>query len=104
MLSAIGALFFGAVISFIGVLLHNSLHPFGVLLALLTTYIGLKFTGQLFGARKFQIIAALGWLLIALRAGTFGLSREILIISNTYGNLFLLGGLLIAVFVVLKKS
>ena len=104
MLSAIGSLFLGAVISFIGVVLHNSIQPFGVLLALLTTYIGLNFAGQLFGSRKFKVITVIGWILISLRAGTYGLSQEILIISNLYGNLFLLGGLSIAAFVILKKN
>lgn len=103
MLKAIGALFFGAAISFVGVVLHNSFHPFGILLALLTTAIGISFAGQLFGARKFKIIAVIAWLAVALRAGSFGLSHEILIISNLYGNAFLLGGFLIAIFAALKK-
>lgn len=104
MLSAFGALFFGAVISFIGVVLHNSIQPFGLLLALLTTYIGFTFATQLFGSHKFKVITVIGWLLITLRAGTYGLSQEILIISNLYGNLFLLGGVSIAAFTVLKKN
>ncbi len=103
MLKALGALLLGALISFVGVVLHNSFHPVGILLALLTTAVGISFTGQLFGARKFKIIAAAAWLLVALRAGSYGLSQEILIISNLYGNAFLLGGFLIAIFTALKK-
>lgn len=103
MLKALGALIIGALISFVGVVLHNSIHPFGILLALLTTAVGISFTGQLFGARKFKIIAATAWLLVALRAGSYGLSQELLIISNLYGNAFLLGGFLIAIFTALKK-
>lgn len=103
MLKALGALLLGALISFVGVVLHNSIHPVGILLALLTTAVGISFTGQLFGARKFKIIAATAWLLVALRAGSYGLSQEILIISNLYGNAFLLGGFLIAIFTALKK-
>jgi len=104
LLKALGALILGALISFVGVVLHNSIHPFGILLALLTTAVGISFTGQLFGARKFKIIAATAWLLVALRAGSYGLSQEILIISNIYGNAFLLGGFLIAIFTALKKA
>lgn len=103
MLKALGALILGALISFVGVVLHNSIHPFGILLALLTTAVGISFTGQLFGARKFKIIAATGWLLVALRAGSYGLSQELLIFSNLYGNAFLLGGFLIAILTALKK-
>lgn len=104
LLKALGALILGALISFVGVVLHNSIHPFGILLALLTTAVGITFTGHLFGARKFKIIAATAWLLVALRAGSYGLSHEILIVSNFYGNAFLLGGFLIAIFTALKQA
>jgi ABC-type transport system involved in cytochrome c biogenesis permease subunit len=99
----IAALFFGAVIGFIGVVLHNAFQPVGILLALLTTAIGINFAGQLFGARRYKLIAAIAWLAVALRAGTYGMSSEILIISNLYGNIFLLGGLLVAFIAVLRK-
>ena len=103
MLNAIGALVFGAVIGFIGVILHNSFEPFGILLALLTTAVGINFSGQLFDAQKYKLITALAWLAVALRAGTYGASDEILIVSNLYGNIFLLGGLLVAFIAVVKK-
>ena len=75
LLNAIGALFFGAVIGFIGVVLHNAFQPIGILLALLTTAIGISFAGQLFGSRKYKLIAAIAWLAVALRAGTYGIYR-----------------------------
>jgi hypothetical protein len=40
---------------------------------------------------------------VVLRAGTYGVSNEILIISNLYGNIFLLGGLLFAFIAVIKR-
>lgn len=104
LLNALGALLFGGVMGFVGVVLHNAFAPFGILLALLTTAVGINFAGQLFGARKYKFIAAAGWLIIALRAGTYGKSYEILIISNLYGNIFLLGGLLLATIAVLRKN
>lgn len=103
MLKVIGAIFFGAAIGIIGVILHNSFEPIGILLALLTTAIGINFAGQLFGGRRYKFFAALAWLAVALRAGTYGASNEILIISNLYGNIFLLGGLLVAFIAVLRK-
>jgi ABC-type transport system involved in cytochrome c biogenesis permease subunit len=103
LLKGIAALFFGAVIGFIGVVLHNAFQPLGILLALLTTAIGINFAGQLFGAQKYKLIAAIAWLAVALRAGTYGMSSEILIISNLYGNIFLLGGLLVAFIALLRK-
>jgi len=103
LLKAIGALFFGAAIGFIGVVLHNAFEPIGILLALLTTAIGINFAGQLFGSQKYKLITAIAWLAVVLRAGTYGASDEILIISNLYGNIFLLGGLLVAFIAVIKK-
>jgi len=103
LLNAIGALFFGAVIGFLGVILHNSFEPFGIILALLTTGIGINLTGQLFGSQKYKLIAAIAWIAVVLRAGTYGVSHEILIISNLYGNIFLLGGLLVAFIAVVRK-
>ena len=103
MLKVIGSAFYGAVIGFIGTVLHNAFQPIGILLALLTTAIGINFAGQLFGAQRFKLIAAIAWLAVALRAGTYGVSNEILIISNLYGNIFLLGGLLVAVIAVIKR-
>jgi ABC-type transport system involved in cytochrome c biogenesis permease subunit len=103
LLNTIGALFYGAVIGFLGVILHNSFEPIGILLALLTTAVGINFAGQLFGAQKYKFIAAIAWLAVALRAGTYVASNEILIISNLYGNIFLLGGLLMAFIAVVKK-
>lgn len=103
MLRGIAALFFGAVVGFTGVVLHNAFQPIGIFLALLTTAIGINFAGQLFGSQKYKLIAAIAWLAIALRAGTYGMSSEILIISNLYGNIFLLGGLLVAFIAVLRK-
>jgi hypothetical protein len=104
LLNAIGALFYGAVIGFLGVILQNSFQPFGILLALLTTAVGVNFAGQLFGAKKYKLIATVAWLAVALRAGSYGVSHEILIISNVYGNIFLLGGLFVAFIAIVKKS
>ncbi|NQW05985.1 MAG: hypothetical protein HQ476_01245 [SAR202 cluster bacterium] len=88
---------------FIGVILHNAFSPVGIFLALITTLVAINFAGYLFGSRRFKVIAAVAWLLVALRAGTYGQSEEILIISNLNGNLFLLGGLLIVVVAALRK-
>ena len=104
LLNAIGALLFGAVIGFLGVILHNSFQPFGILLALLTTAVGVNFAGQLFGAKKYKLMATVAWLAVALRAGSYGASHEILIISNVYGNIFLLGGLFVAFIAIVNKS
>ncbi len=103
LLKFVGSVILGALIGFIGVILHNAFQPFGLILAILVTAVGVNFAGELFGSRKFKIVTGLAWLLVALRAGSYGQSFEILIISNSYGDIFLLGGLLVATIFARKK-
>jgi hypothetical protein len=49
--------------------------------------------GQILFKISYQLIAALAWLVVVVKAGTPGAGDELLIYGNTYGNLFLLGGL-----------
>ena len=86
------ALFFGALIGFCGVLLHNFTPPFGYITSLILTLLGIKVVGQRFFYLRYQIYAAASWLAVVIRAGTPGNGDEILVYGNTYGNLFLLGG------------
>ena len=86
------ALFFGALIGFCGVLLHNFTPPFGYITSLILTFLGIKVVGQRFFYLRYQIYAAASWLAVVIRAGTPGNGDEILVYGNTYGNLFLLGG------------
>jgi uncharacterized membrane protein YeaQ/YmgE (transglycosylase-associated protein family) len=103
LLKAFGSFLLGAIVGLVGVLLHNAFPPFGIILAIITTAVGINFAGQLFGFRKYKIITALTWLAVALRAGSFGQSHELLITSNSYGDIFLLFGLLVATLFALKK-
>lgn len=86
------ALFFGSLIGFCGVLLHNFTPPFGLLTALILTFLGIKVVRQRFFYLRYQIYASAAWLAVVVRAGTPGNGDEILVYGNTYGNLFLLGG------------
>ena len=86
------ALFFGALIGFCGVLLHNFTPPFGYITSLILTFLGIKVVGQRFFYIRYQIYAEASWLAVVIRAGTTGNGDEILVYGNTYGNLFLLGG------------
>ena len=86
------ALFFGALIGFCGVLLHNYTPPFGYITSLILTFLGIKVVGQRFFYLRYQIYAAASWLAVVIRAGTPGNGDEILVYGSTYGKLFLLGG------------
>jgi uncharacterized membrane protein YeaQ/YmgE (transglycosylase-associated protein family) len=104
-MKTIKSIIFGAFIGFCATMLHNLYSPYGFTASLLLTFLGIRVIGQTLFKISYQLIAALAWLLVVLKAGTPGTGDELLIYGNTYGNLFLIGGL-IALFLGLfvKKS
>jgi len=84
--------FFGVLLGFCGTMLHNFSQPIGFIISLILTYLGFKVVGQKFIYLRYQVIAAASWLALVIRASTPWSGDEILITSNTLGNLFLLGG------------
>ena len=99
------SILFGALIGFCATMLHNLYSPYGFIASLLLTFLGIRVIGQTLFKISYQLIAALAWLLVVLKAGTPGTGDELLVYGNTYGNLFLIGGLialLLGLFV--KKS
>jgi hypothetical protein len=65
----------------------------------------MKVIGQTLFKIGYQLIAALAWLAVVVKAGTPGTGDELLIYGNTYGNLFLLGGLVALLLgLIVKKS
>jgi uncharacterized membrane protein YeaQ/YmgE (transglycosylase-associated protein family) len=104
-MKTIKSIIFGAFIGFCATMLHNLYSPYGFIASLFLTFLGIRVIGQTLFKISYQLIAALAWLLVVLKAGTPGTGDELLIYGNTYGNLFLIGGL-IALFLGLfvKKS
>jgi len=90
------SLVFGTVIAFFGIVLHNDFPPIGLLLALSETAVGIWMVGRYFGRRIWRFYSLLAWLALVLRAGTNGAGHEILVYGNTYGNLYLAGGLFVS--------
>jgi hypothetical protein len=74
-------------------MLHNLYSPYGYIASLILTFLGIRVIGQILFKISYQLIAALAWLVVVVKAGTPGAGDELLIYGNTYGNLFLLGGL-----------
>jgi hypothetical protein len=94
----------GVLIAVAGVLLHNSWKPIGLISSFILTYLGFQIARSSNFARRYQVIAFITWNLVVIRAGTIGQGEELLIYSNNYGNLFLIGGFLIALFSIVKKN
>ena len=104
-MNTIKSIIFGALIGFCATMLHNLYTPYGFIASLILTFLGIRVIGQTLFKVSYQIITALAWLVVVVKAGTPGTGDELLIYGNTYGNLFLIGGLielLLGLFV--KKS
>lgn len=86
--------FFGGSVAIGAVLIHQSLPPFGVALAIIATYFAIWWIGRYFEGRKFRFFAVVGWFVVIIKAGTFGVGRELLIQADSPGSaLFNLGAI-----------
>ncbi len=103
MVRLILATFAGVVVGFSTLVIHNAWPPVGLIFALIETAVGIYLIGSISGSRWLKLPAAIGWLAIVLRAGTHGVSFEILVMGNTTGNIFLLVGISLLVLVGLKR-
>lgn len=78
-----------------GTLLHATLAPIGISLALIAIAVGARVISHIYQSRSADILFALGWLLIVVRGSTLGNGGELLIENNGLGNTFVLVGLAI---------
>jgi len=86
------------------VFLHSSLPPFGLILSLCATCVGIWSVGRLWGSRNLRIIASIAWITVVLRAGFPGVSDEYLIEGSTIGVSLINGGFLVLVLSVLLPA
>jgi len=104
-MNLIKSIVFGALIGFSATMLHNLYSPYGYVASLVLTFFGIRVIGQTLFKIRYQLIAALAWLAVVVKAGTPGNGDELLIYGNTYGNLFLTGGLVALLLgLIVKKS
>jgi len=103
-MNVIKSIAFGALIGFSATMLHNLYPPYGYVASLILTFLGIRVIGQTLFKISYQLIAALAWLVVVVKAGTPGAGDELLIYGNTYGNLFLIGGLVALLLGLLAKK
>ena len=103
-MNVIKSIAFGALIGFSATMLHNLYPPYGYVASLILTFLGIRVIGQTLSKISYQLIAALAWLVVVVKAGTPGAGDELLIYGNTYGNLFLIGGLVALLLGLLAKK
>jgi len=98
------SVFLGLLVGFSATLLHNIFPPFGLIGAIILTYLGVKVSEQIYIFKRYQIYTSLAWLLVVVRAGSIGFADELLIYGNTSGNVFMIGGFLAILFGFFSKT
>jgi len=98
------SVFLGLLVGFSATLLHNIFPPFGLIGAIILTYLGVKVSEHIFIFKRYQIYTSLAWLLVVVRAGSIGFADELLIYGNTSGNVFMIGGFLAILFGFFSKT
>ena len=76
----------GAFLGIGSIFLHLVLPPFGSIFAIFSSVVGIWAIGRMWGKRYLKVIAACAWVIIVMRAGTPGLSNEILIQGDALGS------------------
>lgn len=102
-MKALQAIAIGAISSVIAILIHQSLPPVGVAVALLETFIAIWWIGRSTHSKIYKALGGLIWLAVIYRAGTFGEGRELLIMGDGLGTALLLLGFITVVGATFKR-
>jgi len=97
------SLFFGALIAIGATLIHQTLLPIGLLVSLSATFAAIWSIGRYFGKKRYKFWALLGWLLVIVKAGSFGAGQELLIQADNAGSALLLLGFLLGTVAAVRK-
>jgi hypothetical protein len=84
-------------------LIHQSIPPFGVILAITSTFIAIWWIGRYLGKKRFKFLALAAWIIIIIRAGTFGAGQELLVQGDNAGSALLFIGFLVGLLAALKR-
>ena len=97
------SLIFGAFIAIAATLIHQSIPPFGVAIAIISTFTAIWWIGRRYGKKRFKFLALFAWLVVIIRAGTFGAGQELLIQGDNAGSALLFIGFLAGLFAAFKR-
>ena len=98
------SLIYGVVVGSVAILLHQSLPPYGVIAALLLTFLSIWIVGRRSGKRSLKWAASIGWMAIMIRASSFGTGQELLVQGDGVGSTLLLLGTVIALLAVAARN
>jgi hypothetical protein len=97
------SLIFGAFIAIAATLIHQSIPPLGLAIAIISTFTAIWWIGRRYGKKRYKFLALFAWLLVIIRAGTFGVGQELLIQGDNAGSALLFIGFLSGLLAALKK-
>lgn len=97
------SLLFGALTGIAATLIHQTLAPAGVAIAILETYIAIWWLGRYFGKRRYKFAALVGWFLVIAKAGSFGAGHELLIQGDSPGSSLLTIGFIAGLVALLQR-
>jgi hypothetical protein len=101
---ALISLLFGALVAIGATLLHATKPPFGVILALVATYLAIRWIGRYFGKKRYKLFALFGWFFVIIRAGSFGVGQELLIQGDNSGAALVFLGFIIGIIAVVQRA
>ena len=100
----LASLAWGIILGAAAVLLHDAYVPFGLVIAILGSSIGVWLVGRMWGRRRYKVATVFVWLALILRAGSLGVGNELLVQGNITGNALVVGGFLVLLAVASLRS
>ena len=79
------SLLLGAALGASSVFIYSLYPPFGLLISIAASCLGVWATGRMWGKRTYKFIASAAWGFVVLRAGFPGINDEYLIQGNSTG-------------------
>jgi hypothetical protein len=73
------------------------------MVSLIATFTGIWWVGRYYGKKRYKLWALLGWLIVIVRAGSYGVGQELLIQGDNAGSALLLVGFSFGIVAVLRK-
>lgn len=97
------SIFFGAFIAIAATLIHQSIPPFGVAIAIISTFVAIWWIGRRYGKKRYKFLALTAWIFVIIRAGTFGAGQELLIQGDNAGSALLFIGFIAGLLAAFKR-
>jgi hypothetical protein len=97
------SIFMGAISALAAILIHQSLQPWGLIIGLLLTFSAIWFVGRETGKKSYKALASVAWFGVIVRAGSYGVGHELLILGDGVGTGLLFLGLATVVLATIKK-